>query len=113
MPANVDNPRVALVRPRDLGSVPPGAPVQDSLGVGYLASALRSQDYEVYILDAHSLGVDTATLAACTIALDPDVVGLSLHSFADYRHCVEFSQILRANSQAVCVWGGSMRPLAA
>lgn len=106
MPPNANKPRVVLVRPRDLGSVPPGAPVQDPLGVGYLASALRARGYEVYLLDAHALGVDTATLAACALALDPDLVGLSLHSFADYKHCVEFSRILRAGSRAVCVWGG-------
>ena len=103
---NANKPRITLVRPRDLGSVPTSAPVQDPLGVGYLASSLRSEGYEVYVLDAHSLGLDTATLAACSIALHPEIVGLSLHSFADYKHCVEFSRILKANSSAICVWGG-------
>jgi hypothetical protein len=40
-------PDVVLVRPRDLGAVPLGAPVQDPLGVGYLAAYLRTCEQRV------------------------------------------------------------------
>lgn len=100
-------PDVALVRPRDLGSVPPGAPVQDPLGVGYLAAALRKDGFEVVVLDAHALDLDDDALAAGLARLDPRVVGLSLHSFADYSHCAAISKAYRAlGGRGLLVWGG-------
>jgi radical SAM superfamily enzyme YgiQ (UPF0313 family) len=101
------NPDVVLVRPRDLAAVPPGAPVQDPLGVGFLAAALRRRGYNLLVLDAHSLDLDDAGLVACLADLRPHVVGLSLHSFSDYSHCVAISAGLRSLPEApYCVWGG-------
>jgi anaerobic magnesium-protoporphyrin IX monomethyl ester cyclase len=98
---------IVLVRPRDCGAVPPGAPVQDPLGVGYLAAYLRAEGYSVRILDAHALDLDNEGLVACVVRLNPRLMGLSLHSFADYAHCVAISQGVRAALPKVyCVWGG-------
>ena len=100
-------PDVVLVRPRDYGAVPPGAPVQDPLGVGYLAAYLRAEGYSVRVLDAHALDLDNSGLVACVIQLNPRVMGLSLHSFADYAHCAAISRGVRAALPSVyCVWGG-------
>jgi anaerobic magnesium-protoporphyrin IX monomethyl ester cyclase len=100
-------PDVVLVRPRDYGAVPPGAPVQDPLGVGYLTAYLRAEGYSVRVLDAHALDLDDEGLAACVIQLNPRLMGLSLHSFADYPHCVAISRGVKAVRRNVyCVWGG-------
>jgi anaerobic magnesium-protoporphyrin IX monomethyl ester cyclase len=100
-------PDVALVRPRDYGAVPPGAPVQDPLGVGYLAAYLRGEGYSVLVLDGHALDLDDNGLAACVAQLNPRLMGLSLHSFADYAHCVAISRGVRSVLPNVyCVWGG-------
>lgn len=100
-------PDVVLVRPRDYGAVPPGAPVQDPLGVGYLAAYLRAEGYSVRVLDAHALDLDNNGLVACVVQLNPRLMGLSLHSFADYPHCVAISQGVRAALPNIyCVWGG-------
>ncbi|HKX32433.1 MAG TPA: radical SAM protein [Blastocatellia bacterium] len=100
-------PDVVLVRPRDLGAVPENAPVQDPLGVGFLAAVLRQRGHEVVVLDAHALGVDDEGLLTYLAQLTPHVVGLSLHSFSDYSHCVEISAKLRSlPNPPYCVWGG-------
>ncbi|MFT4276476.1 MAG: radical SAM protein [Rhodopseudomonas sp.] len=100
-------PDVVLVRPRDYGAVPEGAPVQDPLGVGYLAAYLRAKGYSVRVLDAHALDLDNDGLVACVVQLSPRLMGLSLHSFADYAHCVAISQGVRAARPSLyCVWGG-------
>jgi len=99
--------RVVLARPRDFGAVPAGAPVQDPLGVGYLAAALRARGHNVTIVDAHALDLDDERTAQCIVALDPTLVGLSLHSFADYSHCVAISRALATlPNRPYCVWGG-------
>jgi anaerobic magnesium-protoporphyrin IX monomethyl ester cyclase len=99
--------RVVLARPRDFGAVPRNAPVQDPLGVGYLAAALRNQGHDVAVVDAHALDLDDSGVAACVAALEPSVVGLSLHSFADYSHCVAISRALGSiTTRPYCVWGG-------
>lgn len=98
---------VVLVRPRDFGSVPSGAPVQDPLGVGYLTAALRKRGHSVAVVDAHALDLDDEGVAACAAALKPSVVGISLHSFADYPHCVAISRRLAELSpRPYCIWGG-------
>ncbi|HEY0330433.1 MAG TPA: cobalamin-dependent protein [Rhodopseudomonas sp.] len=100
-------PDVVLVRPRDFGAVPAGAPVQDPLGVGYLAAGLRADGYAVRILDAHALDLDDDGLVACVVQMNPRLIGLSLHSFADYTHCVAISQgVKAARPELYCVWGG-------
>jgi hypothetical protein len=105
-PASPGTP-IVLIRPWDRSAVPPDAPVQDPLGVGFLAAALRKRRHEVAILDAHALGLDDSGLVACTAALSPSIVGLSLHSFADYAHCVSISRSLaELPRRPRCVWGG-------
>ena len=100
-------PDVVLIRPRDLGAVPPGAPVQDPLGVGFLAAVLRSRGHDVAIVDAHALDLEDNGVVACVAQLRPAVVGLSLHSFSDYAHCVTISEELARNpARPYCVWGG-------
>jgi anaerobic magnesium-protoporphyrin IX monomethyl ester cyclase len=104
---NHDQVRVVLARPRDFSAVPSGAPVQDPLGVGYLAAVLRSRGHNVTIVDAHALDFDDDRIARCIAALEPAVVGLSLHSFADYPHCLAISRALaKLPNRPFCVWGG-------
>ncbi len=99
--------RIVFARPRDLGAVPPDAPVQDPLGVGYLAAVLRDRGHDVSVVDAHALGLDDEGLFRCIAALEPSLVGLSLHSFADYPHCVVISRALaQLPNRPYCVWGG-------
>jgi radical SAM superfamily enzyme YgiQ (UPF0313 family) len=100
-------PHVALVRPRDFQAVPPGAPVQDPLGVGYLAAVLRRRSIDVVVVDAHSLSLDDDGIVSCLKELRPAVVGISLHSFSDYEHCVSISRgIFSMQDRPYCVWGG-------
>src|SRR5947207_10124629 len=97
-------PHVALVRPRDFKAVPPSAPVQDPLGVGYLAAALRRQLLDVVVVDAHALSLDDKGIVECLKELRPAVVGISLHSFSDYEHCVAISRdIFAMNDRPYCV----------
>ena len=98
---------IVLVRPRDIGSVPLGSPVQDPLGVGYLASTLRQKGRNVLIIDAHSLEIDNQGILIYLQHLQPAVVALSLHSFADYKHCVELSEgLCKFSKKPYCIWGG-------
>lgn len=98
---------VVLSRPRDLNAVPPGAPVQDALGVGYLSSKLRAAGCKVAVVDAHALDLDSAGLAECIRALTPRVVGLSLHAFSDFKHCLSVSKSLfKDKNRPLCIWGG-------
>lgn len=100
-------PHVALVRPRDFQAVPPGAPVQDPLGVGYLAATLRRRSLDVVVVDAHALNLDDHGIVACLKELRPSVVGISLHAFSDYEHCVIISRgIFAMEERPFCVWGG-------
>lgn len=104
---NLPRVRVVLARPRDFGAVPPGAPVQDALGAGYLAAVLRSRGHDVTVVDAHALDLDDDRVARCIAALEPAIAGLSLHSFADYSHCLAISRALAAlPKRPFCVWGG-------
>lgn len=101
------HPDVALVRPRDIGAVPVDAPVQDPLGVGYLAASLRGRGMRVVVVDAHALGLDNEGIIACLEQIAPAVVGLSLHSFADYQHCLRISRALAQwKDRPYCIWGG-------
>ena len=103
----LERPDVALVRPRDLGAVPPDAPVQDPLGVGYLSASLRARGLSVVVIDAHALALDNDGIVACLRSLIPRLVGLSLHSFADYKHCLHISRALAQwPKRPFCVWGG-------
>ena len=79
---------VLLVRPWARSAVPEGSLVEDPLGVGYLASALREAGFTVAMIDAYTFGLDDAGMVQCILQLDPRVIGVSLHSFADYRHAV-------------------------
>lgn len=107
MAAAASPPDVTLVRPRNPDAVPDGAPVQDPLGVGYLAARLRQSGRRVAVVDGHALDLGDEGIGRCVLALGSPVVGLSLHSFADYRHCLAISEHLaRAPGRPYCVWGG-------
>ena len=58
-------PDVLLVRPWAPSAVPEGALVDDSLGVGYLAAALRAAGLSVAILDAFTFRFGDADVVAC------------------------------------------------
>jgi radical SAM superfamily enzyme YgiQ (UPF0313 family) len=100
-------PDVVLVAPRDFDAVPHGAPVQDSLAIGFLAARLRAEGRHVVVLDAHALDLSDEAIVACVAELRPRVVGLTLHSFAHYDHCVTISRGIAAlEDPPPCVWGG-------
>lgn len=85
---------VVLVRPWARSAVPEGSLVEDALAVGYLASSLRAAGISVAVVDAFTLGLDDVALARCAAALEPALVGVSLHSFADYKHTVAVAEEL-------------------
>jgi hypothetical protein len=98
---------VALLRPWAPSAVPEGSLVEDALGVGYLASSLRAAGRSVAVVDAYTFGLGDEELAQCAAALDPRVIGVSLHSFADYRHTINVATRLKAlRPDAYCVVGG-------
>lgn len=87
---------VALLRPWARSAVPEGSLVEDPLGVGYLASALRADGASVALVDAFTFKFDDAELARCASLLQPALVGVSLHSFADFKHTIAVMDELRA-----------------
>lgn len=96
IPAPRETFDVALVRPWSPAAVPADSLVEDSLATGYLAAQLRAHGFTVAVIDAFALALDDAGTALCVAALRPRLVGISLHSFSDYRHFVEISQRLKA-----------------
>lgn len=87
----MNNIDIALVRPWSPSAVPPDALVEDSLGIGYLSSFLRSKDINVVVIDAFTMGFSDEEVIACIEELMPKVIAISLHSFADYKHFVKIS----------------------
>jgi anaerobic magnesium-protoporphyrin IX monomethyl ester cyclase len=87
---------VLLVRPWAPSAVPPDALVEDSLGVGYLAASLRQAGLSVAVLDAFTFYFDDKETVRAILELSPRVLGISLHSFADYRHCVAIADAVSA-----------------
>jgi radical SAM superfamily enzyme YgiQ (UPF0313 family) len=94
--AGVERPDVLLVRPWARSAVPEDALVDDALGVGYLASALRAGGFSVALLDAFTFGFRHDQVVACAAAIAPRVLGVSLHSFADYEPAVAIADGVRA-----------------
>lgn len=86
---------VLLIRPWNNTTAPAGGLVEDSLGVGYLAAYLRLAGIQTTILDAFTLGYNDDQLVNMALHFNPKIVGLSLHSFADYKHVVYISKMLR------------------
>jgi anaerobic magnesium-protoporphyrin IX monomethyl ester cyclase len=84
-------PDVVLVRPWNHSTAPVGGLVEDSLGVGYLAAALRKNNIKVVIVDAFTLQYSNLDVIDLVMKLNPKLVGFSLHSFADYKHVSEIS----------------------
>jgi radical SAM superfamily enzyme YgiQ (UPF0313 family) len=106
-PENANGVDVVLVRTWDQDILSPKAFVQDALGVGYLAAVLREHKYSVAVVDAHTLEYSDEELVNCLGNLHPKVVGISLHSCIDYKHCVYISDALsRLDPKIYCVWGG-------
>jgi radical SAM superfamily enzyme YgiQ (UPF0313 family) len=98
---------VLLVKPWAPSAVPPDALVEDSLGVGYLAASLRQGGYSVAVLDAFTFQFDDEDIVRCILELSPKVLGISLHSFADYKHCVAISdKVAGAKPEIYRVLGG-------
>lgn len=96
-----------LVRPWAPSAVPPDALVEDSLGVGYLTASLRQAGYSVAVLDAFTFQFDDDDLVRCILQISPKVVGISLHSFADYKHCIAISdKVAAAKPEIYRVLGG-------
>jgi hypothetical protein len=91
-------PDVVLVRPWARSAVPVNALVEDSLGVGYLLAVLRRAGYTAAAVDAFTWGFDDNQLVQCIVEMQPKIVGIALHSFADFKHVVriteEFARLL-------------------
>jgi len=81
----MQSPDVAIVRPWNPSAAPAGALIEDSLGVGYLLSSLRAAHFSATVVDAFIFGFDAEQTVDCILELDPVVVAISLHSFADYQ----------------------------
>lgn len=86
---------VILIRPWDHTTAPENGLVEDSLGVGYLAACLRKAGIKTMIIDAFTLRYSDEQIVDMAIHFQPKLVGLSLHSFADYKHVVAISKILK------------------
>src|SRR6204780_2989371 len=101
------SPDVLIVRPWAPSAVPPDALVEDSLGVGYVTASLREAGYAVVTLDAFTFQFKDEEIIECVIRLSPRVVGISLHSFADYKHCIAICEGIRKQApQIYRVLGG-------
>ena len=104
MPKNVD---VLLVSPWAQSAAPPDSLVEDGLGVGYLTAVLREAGFSVLVLDAFIFYFDQKDIVHCVIQIDPKILGISLHSFADYRQCISiFDDIARLKPDIYRVIGG-------
>lgn len=98
---------VVLVRPWARQYVPPGTIAQDPLGIGYLAAVLRRDGYKVGVVDGLLFGFDNEQLIETIATFQPKLVGISLHSFADYRPALAITEGLKKLHEApYCVWGG-------
>ncbi|MDP9284241.1 MAG: B12-binding domain-containing radical SAM protein [Actinomycetota bacterium] len=98
---------IVLVRPWAPSAAPPGSLVEDALGVGYLAAALRNAGYSVAVLDAFTFEFNDEQLVECIGRLAPRAIGVSLHSFADYRHTIAIcSAIAERHPEIYRIVGG-------
>lgn len=91
----MDSWDVALVRPWAPSAAPAGSLVEDSLGIGYLTSTLRAMNFRVAVVDAYTLGLTDQQTARCVSELAPRITAISLHSFADFKHFVAISRLIR------------------
>lgn len=106
-PAGEQRPDVLLVRPWAPSAVPEDALVDDSLGVGFVAASLRTAGWNVVLLDAFTFHFSDEAVVRCILELSPRIVGISLHSFADYRHTIAIAdQMKAARPDIYCMIGG-------
>ena len=87
---------------------PWGRPVQDPLGVGYLAAYLRAEGYSVRVLDAHALDLDNNGLVACVNGPEPPLDG-ALTPFLRRLRTLRWNLARgkgRASERLLCIRGG-------
>jgi len=97
---NADVLLTVPVRPENYYAVP-------SLGLGYLASAVRRAGHSVSLLDCAKEGLGAAGFANTLAALQPRIIGIQFHS-SDYPAITEMLPLVRrALPGAVVVLGGA------
>jgi radical SAM superfamily enzyme YgiQ (UPF0313 family) len=71
------SPHILLLRPPSMiGSAPDCG---EALGLGYLASVLRKQDYDVLILDARLMALDGMQTVEALMMYQPPMLGINLN----------------------------------
>ena len=104
MNSNLD---VLLVRPWAPRAVPQDALVEDALGPGYLLANLRKSGFTAGLLDAFIFRFSDHDVIQSVLAISPKVLGISLHSFADYSHATNIARgVKQYKSDIFCVLGG-------
>jgi radical SAM superfamily enzyme YgiQ (UPF0313 family) len=91
--------KILLVKPRNRSDH-----IQPSLGLGYLASAVRDR-HEVRILDCIKERMDEPRLAAYARAYGPDLVGIQCYTF-DLSFIKRSLSLLKGQGSVVTVAGG-------
>ncbi len=91
--------KVVLVRPNYNSHI-----ITPPLGVGYLASFLKSNGIEAKLIDALRDGLSTNSVVSMAVAEKADAVGITCLT-AFYKEVVELSRSLKQNGQRVIIGG--------
>ncbi|HEV3087473.1 MAG TPA: radical SAM protein [Candidatus Elarobacter sp.] len=107
--------RVVLVYPHmDRGdALGPSLATSEHLGLGYLASAARSEGHDVLILNEELAEYDATTTVARTLEFAPDVVGISPVSLSMNRGLAYLGDVARLSPRSRRVIGGHLASLCA
>ena len=98
-----ENPKDWSIPLKDVRKVLPALP---SLGVGYVASFLKSKGMDVAILDAYAEDLDIESAVKRVKALGPDIVGFSVLTPAVPMSLKFAEAIKKYNKNSTIVWGG-------
>jgi len=95
--------RVLLAKPFNLSDH-----IQPSLGLGYLATAIR-KNHEVRIVDCIKEGMDAETLCKFIDRYDPDILGLQCYTF-DFRFIKEALHLIKRRKPGIKTVIGGPHP---
>ncbi|MEK7167998.1 MAG: radical SAM protein [Patescibacteria group bacterium] len=104
MPANKIKKVILATAPRAGGEIEmAGLPF---LGVGYLASYLEKNGYEVKIVDTHKENLNESEMAEKIMSFEPEAVGVSANTHNRFRAIEAIKLLKKKNPNLLVVVGG-------
>lgn len=101
-----ENPQDWSISLKDVRNVLPALP---SLGVGYIASFLKSKDIDITILDAYAEGLNIESASKRIRELNPDIVGFSVLTPA-VPMSLKLAETIKNNNKNIIIIFGGIHP---